>query len=112
MDCRLNNNVFCVHVQQVMTVTIEEAQTCFVVKNPFPKQFKTFLNDSPYIVYPDLSEILFLLKIQALTEHSPCARYRFIPRERQAMVSSYRNYTCLILTFTDNSYFVPYGEGY
>ena len=112
MDCRLNNNVFCVHVQQVMTVTIEEAQTCFVVENPFPKQFKTFLNDSPYIVYPDLSEILFLLKIQALTEHSPYARYRFIPRERQAMVSSYRNYTCLILTFTDNSYFVPYGEGY
>ena len=112
MDCRLNNNVFCVHVQQVMTVTIEEAQTCFVEENLFPKQFKTFLNDSPYIVYPDLSENLFLLKIQALTEHCPYARYRFIPRERQAMVSSCRNYTCLILTFTDNSYFVLYGEGY
>ena len=83
--------MFCVHVQQVMTLTIEDVQTCFVEENPFPKQFKTFLSDSPYIVYLDLSENLFLLKIQALKEHCLYARYRFIPRERQAMVSSCRD---------------------
>ena len=39
VDCISNNNVFCVHVQQVMTVTTEEVQTCFVEENPFPKHF-------------------------------------------------------------------------
>ena len=92
MDCRLNNNVFWVHFQQVMRVTTEEVQTCFVKENLFQKHFHTFLNDSPYIVCPDLSENLFLLNIQALTEHCPYARCRFIPREGQAMVSSCRDY--------------------
>ena len=33
MDCISNNNVFCVHVQQVMIVTTEEVQTFFVEEN-------------------------------------------------------------------------------
>ena len=39
VDCISNNNVFCVHVQQVMTVTTEEVQICFVEETPFPKHF-------------------------------------------------------------------------
>ena len=73
-------------------MTTEEVQTCFVQEIHMSHQFQSILCKTPYIVYPDLSENLFLLKIQALTEHCPYARCRFIPREGQAMVSSCRDY--------------------
>ncbi|XP_022794173.1 uncharacterized protein LOC111332948 [Stylophora pistillata] len=69
-------------------VWVEAVQTCAAEDSILPKDFKPFENYFTYIVFQDFLEILFSLKIQALTEHFPYAKCRFILRDKQTMVSN------------------------